>query len=200
MKAATERFVRHGYAKVTTDEISADVGISKKTLYKLFPSKEELFRRTIHMHLEEVRDRFQAIDRDHKLDFTAKLTESMRVVAQKLIEVGRFLQDPNPKLPRVMKELLEERRTIVVGFYRKLFKEGKRKGFINPHVNEEVFILILVTLLQNLFIPEMLAELPYSSVTLFQSVAVVFMEGVLTEKARREVLLPRVHGGPRTTK
>lgn len=43
LKAARARFERFGVKKTTMDEISRDVGISKKTLYEFFKSKEELF-------------------------------------------------------------------------------------------------------------------------------------------------------------
>ena len=39
---AEELFFRYGYSRVTTEEIAKAVGISKKTLYVLFPSKAEI--------------------------------------------------------------------------------------------------------------------------------------------------------------
>ncbi len=42
LSRAEEMFLKFGYSKVTMDEIAANIGMSKKTLYKFFPSKEEL--------------------------------------------------------------------------------------------------------------------------------------------------------------
>jgi len=39
---AAERFRKHGYKRTTVDDISAQLHISKKTLYSLFSSKEEI--------------------------------------------------------------------------------------------------------------------------------------------------------------
>ncbi len=44
---AAKLFRRYGYKKTTVDEIAKDVRISKKTLYAVFPSKEEILRETI---------------------------------------------------------------------------------------------------------------------------------------------------------
>ena len=43
LEAARKRFERFGVKKTTMDEICQDVGISKKTLYEYFNSKEDLF-------------------------------------------------------------------------------------------------------------------------------------------------------------
>ena len=43
LRAAKKRFERFGVKKTTMDEVAGDAGISKKTLYELFRSKDELF-------------------------------------------------------------------------------------------------------------------------------------------------------------
>ena len=44
---AEEMFLKSGYSKVTMDEIASNLGMSKKTLYKYFSSKEELVKEII---------------------------------------------------------------------------------------------------------------------------------------------------------
>jgi len=43
LDAAKRRFHRFGVKKTTMDEISSDAGVSKKTVYEIFRSKDELF-------------------------------------------------------------------------------------------------------------------------------------------------------------
>lgn len=43
LKAATEAFVAHGYAGVSIDQIAAQAGVSKPTIYSHFEGKEQLF-------------------------------------------------------------------------------------------------------------------------------------------------------------
>lgn len=45
--AALELFVEKGYAATRLDEIAAQAGVSKGTLYLYFPSKEELFKAVV---------------------------------------------------------------------------------------------------------------------------------------------------------
>lgn len=44
LRAAQQAFMAHGYHGASTDMIQAEAGVSKSTLYRYFPSKEELFR------------------------------------------------------------------------------------------------------------------------------------------------------------
>ena len=50
---AAHFFFELGYSRVTTAEIAAELGISKKTLYKLFPSKMLLLRSVIRRGVKE---------------------------------------------------------------------------------------------------------------------------------------------------
>src|SRR4030042_4235126 len=93
LKRASEQFVKYGYAKSTTGEIAAAARISKKTLFKLYPSKEELFRAAALMHLREIDDRFKELAGDRQRTLIDKLWESMRVLVDKLREIGNFLKD-----------------------------------------------------------------------------------------------------------
>ena len=56
---AFARFARYGYKKTTVDEIAADVQISKRTLYIVFPSKEAILREGVWRELMPVMDTFK---------------------------------------------------------------------------------------------------------------------------------------------
>ena len=47
-EAAAAIFIRDGYAAASMDRVAAEAGMSKRTLYRLFPSKAALFEATIH--------------------------------------------------------------------------------------------------------------------------------------------------------
>src|SRR5512135_789574 len=47
LDAARKRFAYYGFSKVTMDEIAADVGLGKASLYYYFPTKEKLFQEVL---------------------------------------------------------------------------------------------------------------------------------------------------------
>lgn len=51
-----EVFLRHGYRKVTMEDIARGVGISRPALYLVFPGKEAVFRDLVQAGLDDVVD------------------------------------------------------------------------------------------------------------------------------------------------
>src|SRR5437588_46985 len=47
-------FLKHGYALATMDEIAAAAGVSKRTVYDHFPSKEQLFGAIVERRRDEM--------------------------------------------------------------------------------------------------------------------------------------------------
>jgi TetR/AcrR family transcriptional repressor of mexJK operon len=63
-EAALALFLRHGYGKTSMDQIAADAGVSKQTVYKQFADKETLFQeiaRGVTAKSEHILDELAAI-------------------------------------------------------------------------------------------------------------------------------------------
>ena len=45
---AEEMFLQFGFSRVTMEEIAMELGMSKKTLYRFFPGKEQLLKEMIN--------------------------------------------------------------------------------------------------------------------------------------------------------
>src|SRR5574342_617402 len=76
---AEERFLSSGFNKVTLDELSSELGISKKTMYKFFPSKDDLLK-TIIRAME------RRVERN-----VINIVESEKPIVQKLAEFMLFI-------------------------------------------------------------------------------------------------------------
>ena len=55
LKAAKELFTKYGFKKVSMDEIASETGVTKKTVYSYFSSKEELLKDVIKEELQNIR-------------------------------------------------------------------------------------------------------------------------------------------------
>ena len=80
LKQAEQLFLQFGYSKVTMDEIAANLGMSKKTLYKFFPSKEELVREIIYKMRCGVKDYIDDLLANNEMDFVEKLKRLMNLI------------------------------------------------------------------------------------------------------------------------
>ena len=79
LQYSKEVFYREGFYKITMDEIARDLKISKKTIYKYFPSKEAIVKELIEETLQRVN-----IAHDEILQRDINSLE-------KLVAVGRFI-------------------------------------------------------------------------------------------------------------
>lgn len=52
LNIATREFLHYGFKAVTVDQIAQKSGISKKTLYEIFPNKEVLISKALELHLK----------------------------------------------------------------------------------------------------------------------------------------------------
>ncbi len=77
LDAAQERLWRYGFKKTTIDEIAADAGVGKGTVYLHFDSKEDICLAIIAEYKQEALTQAQQIARDPAKDVTEKLAEML---------------------------------------------------------------------------------------------------------------------------
>ena len=71
-KAALELFTAHGFDKVSMDEIAEKANVSKVTIYKYFPSKDNLYSEVINLWIDETLSDVEAV-LNSDMDFFSKL-------------------------------------------------------------------------------------------------------------------------------
>ncbi len=86
IEAAGKRFAYYGFSKVTMEEIAADIGLGKASLYYYFPTKEHLFEAVVR---REVGQFFADIEESLKKNIPA--SDMLRHYAGKRIEHFRTL-------------------------------------------------------------------------------------------------------------
>ena len=83
-QAATEVFLRHGYLGATTDEVAARASVSKQTLYKHFPDKQQLFAAVILDTTAQVVDGLSVVVAE-TLDDAQDVRKALRALADGLL-------------------------------------------------------------------------------------------------------------------
>ena len=81
---ARSHFFVHGYCACTMDDLAAELGMSKKTLYVHFSSKEAIMRAVIEQLGREVRADAETLLANRQLGFAAKLRGFAEGMVQRL--------------------------------------------------------------------------------------------------------------------
>lgn len=190
MESARLQFFKSGYTKVTTDEIATELGISKKTLYKHFPSKEKLLQEVMEMTMEELKGGVDRILLDTNIDFLEKLKRLMNFLGGQISKTFTlpFLHDIHRNAPEIWEKVEAFREKNIHTTFANLIQEGINQGIFRNDVHQHLLVLIYFTAIQNIINPEVLSQLPFSASEVFETIIKVIFEGILTDEARTRAL------------
>ena len=179
-----DRMFQSGYSKVTLDEISSELGISKKTLYKFFSGKEDLAMQAVRYQFFEIETRFNAIFAA-SLPFTEKLHNIMMAMREM---VGKFssvaIQDMRKYAPQLWNEIELLRRERIFTKMEIMIGHAREEGVLRADVDERMLVKILLASADAVANPEMQAVLSKPLHEIVHSMFRIIFEGALTDEAR----------------
>lgn len=132
---ATEKFTQFGSKQFTMDELAAILGVSKKTIYKHFSSKEDLVSESVQFLIEKIK-------RDIDEILKTKTNPILKIVA--IYQIGfEYFKCFGPSFVFGLKKYYPEasnifetfRRDIVFKKVRGFLEEAKEKQIIKQDVN-----------------------------------------------------------------
>ena len=185
LNSAEGKFFSQGFVKVTVDEIAEDLGMSKKTIYKFFPSKEEIMLGIMRMNMRRVEKQVITIVESAK-PFEQKFSEFLSLLARLTSKISKqFQKDVRRHLPELDKEIETFRRDKIFGRLRPMFLQAKEEGFLRKDLNDEIFMLVFMNAVQNIMTPSVLAEHSFAAEEAFRQIFRILFEGALTDEARQ---------------
>ncbi|MBI4811182.1 MAG: TetR/AcrR family transcriptional regulator [Ignavibacteriales bacterium] len=189
LRTATEQFYSHGFSKVTVDEIASKIGISKKTIYKFYSSKEDLIRAVTDTVIAETETGFRDIVEDIHLDFVEKLRKMMTFVGIHLSRLSKYLiEDLERNTPHVWSKISEYRTKNIYQHFGSLIREGRKKGIFRNDIDEQLVLMIYANAIENIINPNILSQLPVTANQVYETIIKVIFEGLLTDEARTRYL------------
>ena len=187
LAVARDQYMRLGFSAVTMHETAAAAGVSKKTLYQHFPSKDELLLAVTREHVESMHAALRAIYRDGSITPLRRLRRMMDFLAGIYGELsGAMVHDLQRCAPECWREVEASRQRSIEGDFSALLKEGRTKGYFRKDVDPRIFLLIYAEVAQHILNPATFSRLAIAPARLFEAVCKVLFEGILTEKARKE--------------
>jgi AcrR family transcriptional regulator len=185
---ARDQFFRHGFDRVTMEEIARELGMSKKTLYRCFPDKTELIRSIVRMTMEGFASPVRELMRNRKLDFVTKLHGMMEIIGERLERVGpRAQHELLRAAPEVWREVEEFRRRNIIENFGRLVKDGVAHGFVRTDVNRDILVSVYLSATESIIHPGRLSEFGIPAPEALEAIISVVFEGLLTPKGRKHL-------------
>lgn len=166
------------------DELAADLGLSKKTLYKNFASKNDLLKEVAEEFMKEQIVQIQQIlnSAESTMEMLRRL---VRFIGNLATQIGRLqIQNLQKNAPEVWKEIAELREKYIAANFKKILIDGINEGKIRSDVNPDLILMILISCINGIINPITLPQLPVSIKEAFEGIITVIFNGILTEGNR----------------
>jgi len=149
LSAAMTCFMRKGYYRATMDDIVAESGLSKGTLYWYFDSKKAIFLALIHSVIRQIEYGWEAVIGDVDKSATEKLQLTAALFRVELGEMAPFFQimmeawsltRHDPDVEALVKDLY----TPYLGMMSQIIAEGIDNGEFEAQSAELTATVILI--------------------------------------------------------
>jgi len=180
---AGQLFLRYGIRSVTMDDVSRELGISKKTLYQYFRDKEELVAKVVDvlflnnpcLHLS-VEPGLNAIDR------VLRIREHVHKMFKLLQNNIDF--DMRKLYPKVYQKVIEFKRVKIYNDNYSVLEQGKTEGLFRPDLDSDVLARLAVGRFLLVLNPDngIFTEEETHDIHLFDQLVDYHFHGICTEK------------------
>ena len=184
--ASRELFFSRGIRNVTMDEIASACGISKKTLYLSFSSKEELVDHIMSRMRDELVERIRDILNASREPILKRVKEVINAVSSHSLRFSPlFLEDMKRVQPGAWRELQAYKHNGIADAIHTIIREGQAQGYIRSPLSEGFIIHVCFTLIDDILTPETSLELSMPFHDLFENVMSLLFEGFLTQEGKK---------------
>lgn len=136
--------------KFTMDDIARNINISKKTIYKVFNDKEEMFLELVDYLFDGIKDAEMEVANDESLSTLEKIRKILGVMPNSYKDIDfrqlYMLRDKYPKIYEKVEERLENGWELTIS----LIEKGMEEGVIRP-VRIPILKMMLESSLEQFF-------------------------------------------------
>jgi len=178
-------FIENGFYKTTMDEIAVRLRMSKKTIYKYFPTKEDLVRETIIGFLEIQKDNISKLVNDES-KAVEKLHKIFNYLGKMISKINeKFIIDLQTHMPDLWKDIDAFRTKMMTVNIGKIIEQGKKEGvFIDK--TSAIITGVFISSVRGVISPEFIMNNKFSIKFALNETIEIIMNGIMTEKGKKD--------------
>ncbi len=181
---AKDWFIEHGYKFVKTDDLAKELGISKRTIYSMFPSKDEMLIEALRLPIIDFENKLEElalrmIDDDKFTFFENLISLWDQIIEHSTIFTFKFDAEIKKYLPQFYSACLSHTNKRFSNFKR-VFEVGVERGYLKSEINIDVFMNIMHFTMSNMLRNENLANLPLNIKDVLRQIFIVVFTGAMT--------------------
>ena len=177
LKTAMKAFAEKGIRAVKMDDIAESLAISKRTMYEIYVTKEELLYEGVKAFREKRKEKFMELDKEK--DLMEILLKVYHVRVEEANATNPLFYDDLVKYPRVLRYLNREKKNSREDMML-FFERGVQEGYFRDDINYELAMHLFEAL--GRYIQEERLYNKYSIKEIFRGMPLVLLRGLCTEK------------------
>jgi len=184
LDSVQEKFFREGFYKTTMDELASELKMSKKTIYKFFPSKNDLVGAIAMRFTEQMKRKILPILESDK-NAVEKLSGLIILLSSTAGKIGdRMFGELKNHFPDVWQKVDSFRTEMMYGNITKVIDQGKAEGlFVNYPT--PIIMNIFINSIRSTVNPEFILDNNFSMVVAAQTTFKIIVGGILTEEGKK---------------
>lgn len=177
-------FLREGFNKISMDEIAFGLKISKKTIYKHFPSKEFIINAIVESVMKSLRGKLEEIINSDS-DSLEKMIKLYQLIGRFILEVSdRWINDLRIHQPLLWEKVDEFRTTKLNRSFSSIIEKGKSEKLIKDYPCD-LLVMLLTSSLRGIMNNEFFLRSRFSYHNAIETSLEVLFNGILTNKGQK---------------
>lgn len=178
LEGAIKAFNEKGL-KFTMDDLAKVLGMSKKTIYKIYDDKEDMFLAMVDYCFDKIKESEQAIINDDSLSTIEKINRILGVLPESYMEIDfRQLFTLKEKYPATYKHVEERLESGWEGTIA-LINKGIEEGTVRP-INISLFKTMLEATIEQFFQRDILITNGITYTQALEEVVNIMVKGIAT--------------------
>lgn len=127
INAARDLFTKHGYKKVSMDEIAKEANVTKKTIYSYFSDKEAMFKYFASEELQSMKEKIEN-DVNSSTSFIDRVS--------KILYESLLFRKNSDLIKTIIKEISKNNTAECISFLK--FYDGEIVSYIEEKIKQEI--------------------------------------------------------------
>lgn len=186
--AVTQRITfRRGASVLRMEKLASELGVSTKTLYTHYRSKDNVLDAAMAAHHEHYHAAFRAVLESPDLNFLSRLRQTMHLGWEANSKMTtEAAQDFQRHVPALWHQYELRKHQSIQEHFGRLLAEGQQQGFLREDLRLDIVMDILMDVMTYQLSPNALYQKNYSVQQAQETFYRLMFEGVLNEGARRQ--------------
>jgi AcrR family transcriptional regulator len=179
-----DKLFSEGFYKTTMDDVASELGMSKKTIYKFFPSKEDLVMAIAKHFMDRMKSKIlPALNSDKNA--IEKLSELIKILAGASEKISpKRMEEMKRHFPAIWNEIDNFRTKMMFENITKVIDQGRKEGLFIDYPTS-IIMNVLVASIRSVVNPDFIMNNNFSIIEAARTVFKIIIGGILTEKGKK---------------